>query len=384
MILQTKEKKPRKIKRGLFLGIVAAAVAVAILLTALILAFTASPAVYRFGGATLREDAFSYWFSCLKYEYLVHYRDLEIEDSAAGWQEKGEDGRTYEARFFEMISEEIRLRFIAASLFDSQGYTLTDSDYESLDALLSDFEAESYGEVPFDALKQDYGVKKKAVKQVALYEQKYAALYRALFSDASAIYSESYQEALADFYKSNYGRYNMIYITDKVDGERIAALENALFGGPAADKTVSTGVSEEAFTALEKEYSVEGEGITSGKHPNGIYLYAYKSYEGFFSEELFSAFRLADTVGKVVKVRDAKNEGSYYVMRYALDDAPYLSEDERVTAWFNDLPSYAGVYLYRSLLEKELARVVSEGVAERYRVADAYTCKDYNVVRWAK
>ena len=88
-------------------------------------------------------------------------------------------------------------------------------------------------------------------------------------------------------------------------------------------------------------------------------------------------------MGKVAKVRDADGKGSYYVMRYALDDAPYLSEDERVRAWFDELPSFAGMYLYRSLLEKELHKIETTEVAEGYRVADAYTCKDYNAVRWS-
>ena len=380
----TEQKQARKplSRRGL-LAIIAIALVVAILLTSLILALTASPTVYGFGGASLREDAFSYWFSCLKYEYLVHYRDLDIEDTAAGWAKTDEDGRTYGDRFTEMISKEIRMRFIAASLFDSQGYRLTSADYDALDALITDFESESYGEIPFDVLKEDCGVKKKAVKQVALYEQKYEAFYRALFSDTEAIYSESYRDALSEFYKSNYGRYNMIYVKDTVGEERIAALENALFGGVASDRAVAALVTEERFTELEKEYSAEGEGITSGKHPNGIYLYAYKNYEGFFTEELFSAFRLADEAGKVAKVRDADGKGSYYVMRYALDDAPYLSEDERVRAWFDELPSFAGMYLYRSLLEKELHKIETTEVAEGYRVADAYTCKDYNAVRWS-
>ena len=380
----TEKKKARTplSRRGIF-GLVAALLAAAILLTSLVLALTASPTVYRFGGASLHEDAFSYWFSCLKYEYLVHYRDLNIEDTAEGWAKTDKDGRTYDERFTEMISKEIRMRFIAASLFDSQGYRLSYGDYGALDALIADFDTESYGETPFHVLKERYGVKKKAVKQVALYEQKYEALYRALFSDANAIYSDSYKDALDAFYRDNYGRYNMIYVKDTVGEERIEALENALFGAAAPDKTVASLVTEERFTELEKEYSKEGEGVTSGKHPNGIYLYAYKNYEGFFTEELFSAFRLAAEVGSVAKVRDADDKGSYYVMRYALDDAPYLSEDERVRAWFDELPSYAGMYLYRSLLEKELDKIETEDIAERYRVAEAYTCKEYNAVRWA-
>ena len=379
----TKEEKPRGKRRGVLLGLIAAALTVAILLSALVLALTASPVAYTYGGASLREDAFSYWFSCLKYEYLVHYRDLVIEDSAEGWAKTDDNGVSYNESFSEMIRDEILLRFAAASLFDSQGYTLSKADYNALEELILEFEAESFGEVGFRVLKETYGVKKSTVKQVALYEKKYAALYTALFSDVSAVYTAQYRASLEEFYEKYYARYNMIYIGDAIGEERIETLENALFGGLAEDKTVGTGVSEETFTSLEADYSEPGQGITSAKHPNGIYLYAYENYAGAFSDELLSAFRLADEAGKVVKVRDAANKGSYYVMRYALDKEPYLSDDSLVLASFADLPTYASTYLYRALLEEELADIVSCGIADGYRVADVFTCKDYNVVRWA-
>ena len=379
----TKEEKPRGKRRGVLLGLIAAALTVAILLSALVLALTASPVAYTYGGASLREDAFSYWFSCLKYEYLVHYRDLAIEDSAEGWAKTDDNGVSYNESFSEMIRDEILLRFAAASLFDSQGYTLSKADYNALEELILEFETESFGEVGFRVLKETYGVKKSTVKQVALYEKKYAALYTALFSDVSAVYTAQYRASLEEFYEKYYARYNMIYIGDAIGEERIETLENALFGGLAEDKTVGTGVSEETFTSLEADYSEPGQGITSAKHPNGIYLYAYENYAGAFSDELLSAFRLADEAGKVVKVRDAANKGSYYVMRYALDKEPYLSDDSLVLASFADLPTYASTYLYRALLEEELADIVSCGIADGYRVADVFTCKDYNVVRLA-
>ena len=68
-------------------------------------------------------------------------------------------------------------------------------------------------------------------------------------------------------------------------------------------------------------------------------------------------------------------------MRYALDDAPYLSSNERVAACFESLPNYAGVYLYRSLLRREFASLRSEGIAETYTVSGAVTCKEYNIVQ---
>lgn len=369
-------KKPR-----FFVVAVAVLLVLAILVAALVLTLTAAPAVYSFGGATLREDAYSYWFACMKYKFHADYRALGIEDTAAGWGALGEDGRSYEELFYDMIDEEIRLRFIAASLFDSQGYTLSSDDRLSLDTLIADLGLESFGEIPLDVLEETYGISKNTVKQTALYEQKYTALYKEMFSDVSVIYSDTYRDALETFYQTYYYRYNMIYLPDSVGDTVIEALEDALWQRENVGTSAVTGVTEERFTALEAEYTDENFKVTSGNYPNGIYLYAGGSYAKVFSAELLSAFSEANEIGKVVKKRNADDNGSYYVMRYALDKTPYLSEDTRVSDCFRDLPNYAGAYLYRTLLRKELGKIVSHGVAEGYTVAGTVSCKDYNIVQ---
>ncbi len=371
----TTEKRPFYRKKRFVFGAVALLLALAVLTVGLVMVFSASPAVYRFGGAVLREDAYSYWFSCQKYVYQVRYRDLMIEDSDAGWTAvEATSGRSYGQLFREMIDEEIRLRFVAATLFDSEGYSLSDTDHETLDSLVEEFKTESFGEIPFEAIERTYGVGPRAVKQVALYEQKYIALYKQLFSDPSVVYSTTYREALESFYNTYYSRYNIIYLKDEAGADAIAALESSLgFDG--------SGVTEEEFTALEAEYTDESFKVTSGNYPHGIYLYAGESYARSFNDEILSAFRQADTVGKVVKVRNADGNGSYYVMRYALDKTPYLLDEEWVDVSFGNLPNYAGIYLYRTLLREELAAIESQGIDEKYTLPRAVSCKEYNIVQ---
>ena len=366
-------------KRAFWIAMVAILLVAAIIIGIVAYARSFAPAVYDFEGATLREDAFAYWFSCLKYVYQVRYKSLKIADTETGWAEMGADGKSYGDSFREMITEEILLRFIAASLFDANGYVLSDADYSEINTLLEELDSESFGEVPMDVLKSEYGVSRRTVKQTALYEQKYAALYRVLFSDAGVIYGSAYAERLAEFYNKYYSRYNMIYVEDSLGSEKIEALEAELWPNGNVGTAAVTGITEERFTQLEASYA-SGNGVTSGNYPNGIYLYAGESYTSAFSEELYSAFLAADEVGKVVKVRAASGTGSYYVMRYALDDAPYLSEDTKVKTAFEKLPEYAGAYLYRALLRDELAKIVSHGVAETYTMAGTKSCRDYNIV----
>lgn len=373
-----KEERPFYRKKRFLWGGIAALLALAVLLTGLVMIFTAAPTVYSFGGARLREDVYSYWFSCYKYVYQVNYRDLDIEDSEAGWAQPYRDGMSYEELFRERIDERIRLRFIAASLFDSQGYTLSESDREALDALMEELETESFGEVPLDVLEKTYGIGKNAVKQAALYEQKYEALYKQLFSDASVIYSDAYRDALKSFYETYYLRYNCILIKDDAGDAQISALEAALFPADGAR------VTEETFTALEAEYTDENFKVTSGNYPNGIYLYAGESYARSFDAELLSAFSEAagsDGIGKIVKKRNAEDNGTYYVMRYALDDAPYLLDEKWVDVCFGDLPSYAGIAFYHDLLREELASLKTHEAHANHSVANAVSCKYYNIVQ---
>ena len=364
------QKPPFYKSRAFILSAVALLLVLALLLTALFYSISLAPAAYDFEGATLREDVYHYLFACFKYVYLVRYKDLNISDTPAGWAAIGEDGKSYESAFGEVIREEILLRFLAASLFDSSGYRLSDADYEELNALIDELDTEAYGEVGFDALQEAYGIGKSAVKQAALYEKKYEALYEGLFADSATVYSEAYREALSEFYKKSYYRYNMIYVADALGEEHRTRLEAAL----------ADGVTEEEFTLLEASYSTAENKVTSGIYPNGIYLYAGESYESAFSPALLAAFQAADEVGKVVSRRSDGNDGTYYVMRYALDEEPYRSENELVRACFTKLPAYAGLYLYRAELRKSLDEVISHGIAEGYTLAQTRLCRDYNVL----
>lgn len=375
----SKVKKPFWGKWRILIAVLAVVLVLSILGAVFSDYLIAQPTVYALGGADLHEDVYRYWFACFKYVYQVRYKELGIEDTREGWSKTGQDGRTYEEAFFEVMDDEIRLRFVAATLFDNQGYRLSDADYDELNTLIDEFSEEQYGDVAFDILKKTYGVTKNAVKETALYEKKYVSFYERLFSDANAIYAAEYRGALEAFYEKYFYRYNMIYVEDSLGESHISTLEAALWPNGNTGVSCVSGVTEETFTQLERDYTL-GDGVTSGNYPNGIYLYAGESYTNAFTSELLSAFRAADEVGKVVKKRNAADNGTYYVMRYALDKEPYLSEDAKVKACFSKLPTYAGLTLYRDMLRKEAALLSDLGVAKTYTVAGTVACRDYNTV----
>ncbi len=363
-----------------FFGNKRAVALTAILLAVCILAATllaiylpAGAVCYRYGGRAMREEVYRYYFACLKYDYLVRYKALGISDTPDGWQKVGEDGKTLEESFKSVIEEELKLRLIASRLFDSLGLSLPASDYEDISKLLSDLETYSYDESPYTVLKETYGIRaKRVVKQVALYEKKYAALVYELFGeDGSGVFSAEYKEDLALFYEKYYYRYNVIFIKDD------SPISSGLIRDALAD-----GVTPAEFEALERDHSDMS--VTSGDYPHGIYLYGGGSYNAAttgLDDSLLAAMRTLEKAGDYAEARSDDDDGTFFVLRYELDDAPYLEEGEWVKTAFADLPATAAVYLYRRHLAEQLDEIKTGAPIAAQTVAAAIACKDYNAIR---
>ena len=371
MSSKTKKKKGvslLKNKRAI-LSLIAILLAVVMLALSFVLIFTREKRVLSYEGYSLREDVYSYWFSAYKYQYLIAYKHLDISDTEAGWSEIDEaSGKSYNDAFKSAIDREIALRFIASVLFDKSGASLSEGDLEAISTTLLDMEEYAYGEKMYKILRREYGVGRSDLKRIALYETKYKALLSVRFgADYSGVYATEYKEALAEFFSKHYKRYNFVYLSDEENAEAQANLRKFIVGG----------TTEEAFTEWERDYS---ESRVTEDYPNGIYLYDGMRYTGVFSEELLSAFASLE-VGKCCEVRNAKDNGSYFVMRYTLDEAPYLSSDAKVQKSLDGFAEYAARSFYREELEECLddALWVTE-------ITDAYTPvavkkeQDYNIV----
>ena len=113
IVSKTKEvKKKMSKKTRVLLIVVAAVLALSLLGGVLFSILTYSPTVLRYGGATLGEDAYSYWFACMKYQLMIQNRNLGIEDSYAFWDKTAENGKTYEELFKTAADREIALTLL--------------------------------------------------------------------------------------------------------------------------------------------------------------------------------------------------------------------------------------------------------------------------------
>ena len=358
-------------KKKIWIAVIGALLAVALTVGLVFALLPSSPEVLRYQNAVLRENEYAYWVACYKYHYLVSTRG--VEDTAEAWAKPTADGRSYDAVFKEAIDNDIALRFVAAALFDASDAVLSETELWAVENAASDIFTYSYGEDVAAALSANYGISAKEMKRIALYEVKYGAYRSYLFgSDFNGVYSAEYATALDAFYKEHYARYNMIYLSDEKSAD--AQREISLY--------LDVGMSEESFTKFEQEFS---EMPVTKNYPNGIYIYDGKDYSDAFSKEMLAAIEEANEVGKVATVRDKDDKGTYYVMRYALDEAPYRSTNENVQKSLSDLAENAAAYLYPRVLAEEIAKAQwKTEYTNRYTMAYVTRESKYNIVRLVK
>ena len=336
--------------------------------------------VYSYGSERVRENAYRYWVACYKYEVLSSYRALDIEDSTEGWSREYLDGKSYDEVFSAQINREIALRLIAADIFDSYGENMVTKHYNAIASALENIEKYSYGEDVYDALKETYGVSRRDLKRIALYEQKYEALRAYLYGDTGAgVFADPFTAELEKFYKENYGRYNVIC----VEGGDLEANARRL----RIEAAIARGMSAAEFSALEKECSDLN--ITGGDFPNGLYLTAAdtsgETVNGFLSsrmgsdvlQAMFDLEKEGDTA-TVAKTTADGSEVTYYLMRYPLDEKAYNDNDNNKA--FTGFTLLASRALYRAQLLEELEKVKDHGVAARYTLGTVRTSKNDNII----
>lgn len=363
-------------RRRILLATVSILLALAIVLLSVLLLLPSGRVTLRYGGALLREDAYAYWLACYKYEYLVAYKQLGITDTPSGWEKTDpSSGESYGESFKAAIDREIAMRFAASVLFDKASASLSAQDLAHIEETVREMAEEyTYGLSAKKTLRERYDASVRTVKRVALYEAKYAALLLYRFGeDYSGVFAEEHRAALDAFFRAHYTRYGIIYLSDGENAENILALQ--------AD--IDNGISESEFAEWEREYSElrASDAPLSEAYPNGIYLYDGMRYDRGLLLELSDEMRSLAAEGDTLTVRNEKGTGSYFIMRYTLDEAPYRSTDEKVQASLTGFAEYAARALYRAELEECLADVSWEReVSDAYTLAGIATEKDFNIV----
>ncbi|MBP3436953.1 MAG: hypothetical protein J6K61_03480 [Clostridia bacterium] len=349
-------------KKRWVLAAVALVLALALLTLALVLVLR-PPVVYSFEGVSVRQPAYDYWVACYKYAYLVSQKDLRIEDTYYGWQQKDETGQTYQELFQKEIEGAIFRRLVAAALFDKEGHTLPTADYQAVKDIIEGF-AYYDDEEPLKDLKEQYGVTKRQITQIGVWEIKYRAYRYALFGDdLSGVYDDEYKDICQKRYEETCSRVKVIYIPYTED-EELAAMENAF-----ADEDLT----EETFIELSNTYNHLP--ITTEKYPNGYYFCsALENPTQGFDNGLQAAIAELKEVGDFATAENESKTGRWFVYRCSLQENGYKE---------NDIPGFATMLadeIYYQILNKEISKIIEGKGTPLGLLSDVATCREYNLV----
>lgn len=351
-------KKRRKIVLS-----IAAALALLLALGGVIFALCRPPVVLSYGSAAVRQPVYDYWVACYKHAFLVTYKQEGIEDSAAGWAEKNADGESYDSLFTQNIDKTIKRRLIAASLYDAAGGGLSSSFYAALQVTLDNMGYYDDEDV-YKTLKKEYGVDRRGVYEVAVYEAKYLAYRDMLFGEESgAVYEEEYREILDTFYRENCLRFRLIYIPSSEEADQ-ATVEAAF----------RLGVSEETFRTFEDNYNNLPD--LKENYPNGIYVCtATPNILADFDSNIANAVKTLMAPGDTAAVQNEAGTGKFYLLRCALPEEGYLEEE------IPGFASAAAQSIYPTLLNRHLGEVMpGKGILADTMVS-VKACRDYNIVK---
>ncbi|MBQ8641395.1 MAG: hypothetical protein IJ480_04195 [Clostridia bacterium] len=284
--------------------------------------------VMSYGDSEITENVFRYYLSYYKNIYLQTYSDME--DTASYYQTVLPDGQTAEEYLFNMTVENVKLTLICMELFDRSGLTVSDAMEEDIDAYLNDLVAEYAGgdKKALNAELAQYGVNIDMLSGIYIDQEKSGFLFDYMFGDNGI-------RPLTDgekqtYYEENYSHIYHMYVNDAYyypmteegytqtdeNGNLVTAplTEEMLAEKNAVIAAIDT--SLEAGSEFMDVYNVYSE---DRYYANGYYL---TRTTDFVEEVVDAAFSLE--IGEYTKVKS--EYGTHYVLRAALDEAPWASE----------------------------------------------------------
>ncbi len=355
-------KKPLLSKKQWLLAALSLLLVAGLLLGGILL-LTRPPVVYAYEGVSVRQPLYDYWTACYKYAYLISRKDLGIEDTPRGWQETDESGKTYQELFYEEIEGAVRRRIVASALFKKEGLSLSSETYATIGKIVDNFGYYDE-ETPLRDLKEAYGVSKRNILQIGIWEAEYTALRAHLFGeDFSGVYADAYKDLCEKRYAETVTRVRFVYIPYN-ETEEIAAL-NAAFADEDLD--------EAAVITLQKNYNHLP--ISQEKYPNGYYFcYALENPTQGFDNGLQKAIAALEKVGDKAIEENESQTGRWYVYRCELDKEGY--RNTQIPGFAESVANEA----YYALLNERVAQITVGKGTPILLIADIKACREYNMV----
>lgn len=365
------EPKRRSAERKLpWKRIVIAAVALLLIVAltvGLILAFRPRELVVSYRGVGLDAEMYGLWYTILKNQFMMKNGFTSQDDTAATWDKpcilEGKTDKTWGEVLDAEIREAIKIRLVAAALFDEMGFTLTSGQRARIKSYYNNMvEYKADGDAgEMKRILAKYGSSPSAAGRTAVLDMKADLLYYHM-----ALGKTEYMttEEINSYYRENYYRVKIVYINeeyyrDLVNGEWVEVpFDNNPIVGPHVSNSadlaaldgyyfgdgVPGGTPDEKLAVFEDLLSRSDEGLhAESAYPSGLYLDGKTDYSrsGLLEKEV-AASLLQDPPAPGELRRVETEDGVRFIMGYPLDVA-YNREESKVffTHFFDDVAELA-------------------------------------------
>lgn len=335
-------------KKKILLASVAILLAIALCVGIALLFIPRDPAL-SFRGVSVDSEMYAFWFSMLKTDFMRAYGLKSSEDTPALWAAQSDvKDKTWGELLNEKIHEAIKLRVVAAMLYDELGLQMTVSQRKSIQSYYDDmltYVADG-DRAKMDALTEKYGTSAAAIRRCAAFDLKADLLYYHLsLNDGEGMRAEE----LIAYYTENYKRVKVLYVNN--EKKAIVDASGVRVETPLTELEQAANAQQKA--ALDVHFDLTVDGVAFGKsaptveefenhllgsdealHAEGVYpngLYVTRKLDlvspGVLEEKVYLESLDLDE-GDFMRVET--ETGVCYILGYALDTAPYNRKESAV------------------------------------------------------
>ncbi|MBE6561983.1 MAG: hypothetical protein E7662_12750 [Ruminococcaceae bacterium] len=331
-----------------------------------------SPVVMEYGDEEVTVNMYRYWLSTYKGSFMNVYTDMR--DTDAFWDSELFEGTTAEEYLTGAVIDNVKRTLVCASLFDSRGLKMSESDLKNIDDYIETLitERADGSRKSFNQMLSVYGINIDMLRKIYTMEDKTSLLFENLYGkDGELALTE---EAYEKYCQENYVRIRHIYVNDayvyETDEKGYYKYDSSgrlqtrdLTADEKAEKAKKIADIEAALAKGEKFDDVYKKYSEDLYYENGYYICATTN---FVSDVVVAAMNLE--VGKSARVDS--DYGTHFILRMEMDEKPY--KDTENADFFENFETDAKNAAFYDYLEELLPAVtIDEEALKEYSIRDA-------------